>query len=91
MSSTPTTIEVNGFAFREIRIRSGVDIGPCADQVGISRPYLSRLELGDRVRVSPRVFSALLQTLQINDRRAILADPHGPGIDLDEEEFPDDT
>jgi transcriptional regulator with XRE-family HTH domain len=88
MSFTPkrTTIEVNGFAYREIRIRSGIDIAPCAESAGISRPYLARLELGARVRVSPPVFQNLLRALQITDRRAILANPHGEAIDLDEQD-----
>lgn len=83
-TGTPTTIEVNGFAYREIRMRSGVDIAPCADDIGISRPYLARIELGDRVRVSPPVFAGMIRALQIGDRRAILANPHTAPTDLDE-------
>lgn len=88
-TGTPTTIEVNGFAFREIRVRSGMDIAPTAAAIGISRPYLAHLELGQRVRVRPPVFLAMLRVLQIKDRRALLADPHGPAVeieDLDEAE-----
>ncbi|GAA3238341.1 helix-turn-helix transcriptional regulator [Actinocorallia longicatena] len=86
-NTTPTTVEVNGFAFREIRIRSGVDAGPCAAAAGIDRSYLSRLETGARVRVSPSTLARLLEALQIRDRRAILADPHGTPSDATETEI----
>lgn len=68
---------MNGFALREIRIRSGVDIAPLARQIGVTRSYLAKIELGHSVRVSPSVFSAIQQALVISDRRAILANPHG--------------
>lgn len=83
MTATPTTVEVNGFALREIRVRSGIDTAPCAATIGISRPYLAKIETGARVQVSPSVFHAMLAALQIRDRRAILANPHGPAIALD--------
>jgi transcriptional regulator with XRE-family HTH domain len=74
--TAPTTIDINGFAVREIRIRSGLELAPCAAHVGISRPYLSRIELGQRQTVRPRVYSGLLEALQISDRRTLLALPH---------------
>lgn len=79
--TTPTTVEVNGYALREIRIRTGVDAGRCALAVGIDRSYLSRIETGARVRVSPSTLIGLLDVLGIKDRRAILANPHGPSAD----------
>lgn len=84
-NSDRTSIEVNGFAFREIRMRSGVEIAPCAEQIGISRSYLAHLELGSRVRVRPAVFAGMIRALQISDRRALLADPHGPAVEIDED------
>ncbi|WP_158578433.1 helix-turn-helix domain-containing protein [Spongiactinospora rosea] len=81
--TTPTTIGVNGFALRELRVRSGWDTKPFAATIGISRPYLVRIELGERQRVSPSVFAAMLRALQLKDRRAILADPHGVATDGD--------
>lgn len=85
---TATAIEVNGFAFREIRIRSGIEIAPCAEQIGISRSYLAHIELGSRVRVSASVFARMISALHITDRRALLTDPHGPAIEIDEETLP---
>lgn len=81
--TAPTTVGINGFALREIRVRSGLDTLPFAKAVGISRPYLARIELGERRRVSPSVFAAILRELRIADRRAILADPHTQVDDLD--------
>lgn len=81
-STTPPNIEVNGFAFREIRVRSGINAAPCALEIGIDRSYLNRLENGDRVRVSPEVFAGMIRALSLADRRAILANPHGSAIDL---------
>ncbi|GAA3214688.1 helix-turn-helix transcriptional regulator [Actinocorallia longicatena] len=81
-SVTPTTVEVNGFAYREIRIRSGISVGDCAGRAGISRTYLTRLELGDRVRVSPQVLKGPLDALQLADRRTILANPHSSPIEI---------
>lgn len=77
MSTTSTTVEVNGYALRELRIRSGLGVAELADQVGVKRPYIAKIELGHSTRVSPRVFNALLASLSINDRRALLANPHG--------------
>jgi transcriptional regulator with XRE-family HTH domain len=85
-TTTATTIEVNGFAYREIRIRSGIDTEPCAQAIGISRAYLANIELGQRVRVKPSVFAGMLNALQIADRRAILADPHAAPIEVGDEE-----
>lgn len=74
--ATPTTITVNGFALREIRLRSGVDLASFAEQVGVTRSYLSKIELGRNTRVSPQTYAALLVALDIADRRVLLADPH---------------
>lgn len=76
MTNTATTIEVNGFALRELRIRSGLGVAELAAQVGVQRPYVAKIELGHSRRVSPKVFNALLSALTISDRRALLANPH---------------
>lgn len=76
MALAPTTIEINGYALRELRIRSGVEIAPLSKQVGIHRASMANLELGHRQRVSPKVFNAILSALAITDRRVLLANPH---------------
>ena len=76
-TTTPTTVEVNGFAVREVRMRSGLAVQELADLVGVKRPYIAKIELGHSRRVSPKVFNALLSALAITDRRVLLAYPHG--------------
>jgi transcriptional regulator with XRE-family HTH domain len=82
-SQTPTTYEVNGFALREVRMRSGIEVQELADLVGVQRPYIAKIELGHSQRVSPKVFNALLAALTIKDRRALLANPHGVALELE--------
>lgn len=77
MPSTNTTYEVNGYAIRELRMRSGLGVAELAAQIGVQRPYVAKIELGHSRRVSPKVFNALLAALTIQDRRALLANPHG--------------
>lgn len=72
-------VEVNGFALREIRLRSAVQISALATQVGVTRAYLTKIELGYSPRVSPAVFQAIIGALGIGDRRALLASPHAGG------------
>ena len=71
-----TTIAVNGFALREIRVRSGINVADLAEQLDIGRPYLTKIELGHSQRVSPKVYSGLCHALDIKDRRALAAHPH---------------
>lgn len=73
----PTTVEINGFAIREIRKAKGLSVVDLARHVGVQRPYIAKIELGHSLRVSPKVFNALLAALTIDDRRALLAHPHG--------------
>lgn len=76
-TTTPTTIEVNGYAIREMRVRSGIGVQELADLVGVKRPYIAKIELGHSRRVSPKVYNAILSALTIHDRRALMANPHG--------------
>jgi transcriptional regulator with XRE-family HTH domain len=84
MPATKTTVEINGFAVRELRIRSGLGVQDLAERVGVKRPYIAKIELGHSQRVSPKVFAAILSTLSINDRRALLANPHGLAVELED-------
>lgn len=84
MSTTQTTVEVNGYAIREIRVRTGIGVADLAKTVGVQRPYIAKIELGHSQRVSPKVFNALLSALAITDRRVILANPHGASTDVQE-------
>lgn len=79
--STATTVEVNGFALRELRVRSGVGVADLAARVGVQRPYIAKIELGHSRKVSPKVFNELLSALAITDRRVLLANPHGAELE----------
>ena len=79
MNTTQTTVEVNGYALRELRVRSGIGVADLAEQVGVQRPYIAKIELGHSKKVSPKVYNALLSALAITDRRVLLANPHGAG------------
>lgn len=79
-SPTPTTVEVNGFAVRELRIRSGMEVLDLAGKCGVQRAYIAKIELGHSRRVSPKVYKALLDALTIHDRRTLLANPHGTDV-----------
>lgn len=79
-----TTVEINGFAVRELRVRSGLSVVDLARAVEVQRPYIAKIELGHSPRVSPKVFKAILAALSINDRRALLANPHGEAAELED-------
>jgi len=80
MTTASTTVEVNGFAIRELRIRAGIGVAELAAQVGVQRPYVAKIELGHSRRVSPRVFNAILEALNVQDRRAVLANPFSADV-----------
>lgn len=84
MAGTRTTVQINGFAVRELRIRSGLGVQELAERAGVKRPYIARIELGHSQRVSPKVYNAILSALAINDRRVLLANPHGNACELAE-------
>lgn len=71
-----TTVEINGYALREIRVRTGVGVQALAHQVGCARSYIARMETGHTSRVSPEMFKALTRALNIEDERALMAFPH---------------
>jgi transcriptional regulator with XRE-family HTH domain len=75
MATTPTTVEIHGYALRELRIRSGLGVAELAAAVGVQRPYIAKIELGHSRHVSPKVFNALMSALAITDRRVLLANP----------------
>lgn len=69
------TVDINGYAMREIRIRSGIGVRQLAEEIGKDRTYISKIENG-HPRVSGEVYKALLVALKIEDRRVLLALPH---------------
>lgn len=73
---TPTTYEINGFAVREFRMQKGIAVAALANEIGVTRAYVTKIELGHSLRVSPKTLNALLTALSIRDRRSLLANPH---------------
>lgn len=74
--TTPTTVDINGFALRFIRVLSGVGVRELAEQIGKDRTYIAHIEAGRCRRVSPGAYNDILTALHIEDRRVLLASPH---------------
>lgn len=83
MPGTKPHVDINGFVVRELRKREGRSVEDLADQVDVTRAYIAKIELGHSERVSPKVFAALLAAFSIDDRRVLLANPHGTAAVLE--------
>lgn len=81
MPSLSNAVEINGFLVRELRKREGLSVVELAAAVGCQRPYIAKIEVGLSRRVSVKVFNALLAALNIEDRRALLANPYGEALE----------
>ena len=66
-------IEVHGYALRVIRQARGRGVTDLAAALEVDRSYITHLENGSKLRVSPEFYAALLRELQIEDYRALLA------------------
>lgn len=73
MTAEGRTIEVHGFALREIREIRGRTVADLADSLGVDRSYITHLEVGSKRRVSPELYHALCAELLVRDVRALLA------------------
>ncbi|MBV9291079.1 MAG: helix-turn-helix transcriptional regulator [Frankiales bacterium] len=71
-----TSVEVNGPAIRALRIALRVPIEQVAREVGVSRAYLCKIELGHSRKVSVETLGRLEEALGVTDRRALLASPY---------------
>lgn len=59
MHRPQATFAVDGAVIRELRMEQGDDIAALADRAGISRSYLTQLELGVRRNMRPPTYTAL--------------------------------
>lgn len=82
-----TTVTIHGPALRALRKAYGIEIVTLAEQVGVTRSYITKLELGYSRQVSVTVYRALGDALPIEDRRAILANP-GADIEAADDDQP---
>lgn len=77
MSTTTTrtdrTVEVHGYALREIREGKGRKVADLASALGVDRSYITHLENGSKRRVSPEFYNSLCAELLIKDQRALMA------------------
>lgn len=78
-----STVEVNGYAARAIRLAANLSVDDVARPAGITGAYLRLIESGEKKRMSPVKFGALMRALTLSDRRAILAHPH-PAVAVEE-------
>lgn len=67
MERPPATYQVNGAAIRTRRKELGMSTAECAAAAGISRPYLSQLELAHRRHTRPPIYAALRTALRVTD------------------------
>lgn len=59
MHRPPTTFQVDGRVIRALRMNNGESVAALADRAGISRSYLTQLELGYREHMRPPKYTAL--------------------------------
>lgn len=69
-------IGINGFALRAIRELSGVNQGTLATRAQCDRTHINHIEAGHYQRVSPELFTRIVRALALEDRRALMVDPH---------------
>jgi transcriptional regulator with XRE-family HTH domain len=77
MATTPTTVDIHGYALRVIRQLTGLSAQALAEQVGVTDAYVRMIENGRSKRVSATIYRAILDALALTDHRVLLANPHG--------------
>lgn len=77
----PPRLTVDGAAVRDERMRQGLEIADVAARVGISRSFLSRIELHS-VPIRPRTYRSLCKALNCED----IPPPAPSGAQPEEEE-----
>lgn len=75
MKAPRATYEVDGAAIRTLRMSRGLPIADLARNAGISRSYLTRLEIGVRRHMRPPAYLALRTALGVpHDDTHLLAE-----------------
>ncbi|GAC1374246.1 MAG: hypothetical protein NVSMB4_01520 [Acidimicrobiales bacterium] len=70
-----TVVAVHGPAIRAIRNFHGIRTDDFATTLGVTRAYVTKLELGYSRHVSPALYRKILTALSVKDWKALLADP----------------
>jgi transcriptional regulator with XRE-family HTH domain len=73
MPKMDRTVEVHGYALREIRELRGRKVADLAAALDVDRSYITHIENGSKRRVSPEFYNALCSELLIQDQRVLLA------------------
>ena len=81
--TTRNTIAINGFALRVIRQGRKRSVSDLASKLpgrdpekGCDRSYITHIENGTKTEVSAEFYNALIDELQLEDYRVLLANPH---------------
>lgn len=78
MAPTPRrsrNIAIDGKKTTEARRNAGLTQLQLATKAGISQSYLSSLELGERSRMSPALYTRLCDALGVTDPSTLMAEP----------------
>lgn len=68
MATEPPGVHIAGGLLRKLRKLAGHNLVPFALLAGISFQYLSQIERGDRKSVSPEVFAAICDALELKKK-----------------------
>lgn len=75
--ATSSTVAINGYALRWGRKLSNLTPAALAKVIDRDRTYIVKIETGAVTQVSTETFDKLVVALALEDRRALLAFPHG--------------
>ncbi|GGM13977.1 hypothetical protein GCM10012279_35210 [Micromonospora yangpuensis] len=73
-SRASAAIAINGQAIREARKDRGLSVLQLATRVGVTRAYITKLELGHSTRCSPKVHASLVRALHPDHPAAFRTD-----------------
>lgn len=79
-TASSSTVEINGYALRWGRKLMNLTPAALAEVIGRDRSYIVKIETGAVTRVSTDTFTALVEALRLEDKRAIMSAPRD--IDL---------
>lgn len=62
-ATSKVVVPVNGDMVRWLRMRNDQEMSELAERVGVTRPYINKIETGKSSQVSVKVFRALREAL----------------------------
>jgi transcriptional regulator with XRE-family HTH domain len=71
--SRTTGVAIDRAKMRRLRQIKGLNQPELARRVGVTRSYIGHIESGRRPTMSPRVFAALCDALELEDREELMA------------------